>query len=108
MRKHARNRGAFLHDEQHDGDHLEYGLELAIPRGGNDFALARGDHAHTAHDEFAGDDNEHGPTRQRPQLNKHEQRRNDKHLIGQRIHEFAEVGNLAARTSEVAIEPVGA
>ena len=108
MRNHARNRGALLHNEQNDGDHLEYRFELAVPRSGDNLPLACGDHAHAAHDEFASNDNKHGPTWQRPQFNKHKQRCNDENLIGQRIHEFAEVGNFASRTSEVSIKPIGA
>ena len=97
-----------LDGEQHDGDHLEHGLELSEHARRDDDALAGCHHAHARHDELAREDDEHDPGRKLVQVDERDEGRCDENLVCERVHELAEVGDLVAAAREVAVEPVGA
>ncbi len=109
--------------EQHgDADELEDRLELAGALGGEDDALAGGDEAQAGDEELARHDDEHEKDRPVGQdgglqagagkvvaghFDEHgDEQADDEDLVGQGVHEFAEIGDLAVTAGEEAVEPV--
>ena len=82
--------------EQDDGNHLKHRLELAEHARRDNDALACRHHAHARYDELAREDDEHDPSGQVAELDQRDERGGNQDLVGQGIHELAEIGNFVA------------
>ncbi len=73
---------------------------MTLPLGG-------GDHAQPRHDELARDDDERDPRRKGLELDEGEQCGAHEYLVGKRIEELAQVGDLVSATGEIAVDGIG-
>ena len=91
-----------------DGNHRSRRLVLSELIGRNDHTGRTRDHAQGAHQQLAEQDNEHGPHGYGTKVQEQQQGREHEQLIGDGIQELAKVGDLVARTSQVAINLISA
>jgi hypothetical protein len=100
---------AMVEDGGDYGDDLDYGLELAEFAGLDGEAFAGGDGAETVDEELAADDDDRDPGMHDAGVvgDEKDEGRGDHELVGQRVEEHAEGGDLGAAASEVAVEAVG-
>ena len=96
--------------QQHgnNGHHGEGGLELAPDAGGDDHALLSSQQPQTGYHKFPcnDDDQRNGGHPELVQLHQHRQRRNDQHLVRQRIQKLAEVRHQPSGTGDLAVQHV--
>ncbi len=78
-----------------------------MPARADDDALLGREGAEAGDRELAGDDHHRDPGGEPVQVDEADQRCDDEQLVGERIHELAEVGDLVAAAGDVAVEPVG-
>ena len=93
-------------EEKTDHDHLGGSLGLAGGVGGQDGAVAEGELPQPGDEEIARDQKDGGPRRDVMRPGQTDERRGDEHLVGQRIHEAAEVGLAGQPAGEDAVEVV--
>ena len=95
------------HEHVDHVDDLQHGLELAVLVGGDGDALRDADDAQHAHGDLAADD-DHGDPRGDPVLgHERDERGGDEQLVGERVEELPERGDLLAPPRDVAVELVG-
>ena len=93
-------------EEKTDHDHLGGSLGLAGGVGGQDGAVAEGELPQPGDEEIAGDEKDGRPRRDVMRPGQTDERRGDEHLVGQRIHEAAEVGLAGQPAGEDAVQVV--
>ena len=95
--------------EQHhhaQAHHGRGGFDLAGPGGGDDPALLHGDEPQAGHGKFPEKHNGHHPAGHLPVLDEEAHGRQHQHFIRQRVHKFAEIGDLVVMPGNVAVSKV--
>ena len=93
--------------QDYEGGHLNGGFEFAVKGSSDGLASAGSHHAHAIHGEIANQDNRKDPKRNHAEIGEDEKGEVDKHFVGERVQESAEVGNLLALAGPVAVDFVG-
>ena len=78
-----------------DGNHGNRGLPLAQFICSDHLAVSAGDHAKSADQKFAEEDDEYDPGSEHPLFDKDKKRGKDEQLIGDGIEEFSKIGKLS-------------
>ena len=94
-------------NEQQDGHHLRRHLDLAQPGRRNRDPAGVGQAAQHGHGQLPSQDDGHHPGGRQVHLDERHQGGGDEQLVGQRVHQLAERGDLLPPPREVAVEPVG-
>ena len=94
-------------DQRQHHRHLRRGLELAPHARGDDLALLDRQHAQAGDRELARDDHHRHPGVEPVERDEADERGGDQQLVGERVHQLAELRDLRAAAGEPAVERVG-
>lgn len=86
-------RSLIQQDGGSDHDHLAGGFDLAEGTGRDDLSLCNGNEAETVHRQFAAENDDDDPCFHLAAVQQHDQRGQHQELVGNRINEFAEIGD---------------
>ena len=86
---------------------MEGGFPFAIFAGSNSNASARRHHTEAIHGKITDQNNGKNPKRDDAQIDKNEKGEVDKHFVGQRVEEGAEIGDDFLFASPFAVDEVG-
>lgn len=93
--------------DRDDRDDLGHGFDLAPHIGGDNVALCGGDEPYRGHGELAENDDDQWDRAAQSELDKAHQHGDHEDLVGERIGEFAEVGDQVIAAGDLAVERVG-
>ena len=96
-------------EDEHEAQacHGDSSLDLTGPTGCNDAALSGGDETQACHGKFARQNDHQCPGGIDAPFAEHGHSGDDKHLIGQRVKEFAEVRHLIAAARDLTVQNIG-
>ena len=92
--------------QHHRQQHLQHGLDLAAHARRDDVPLLHGAQPQAGNDEFPRDEDDAGRDVQPPDGRQHDECGMRQQLVGNRVHELAEIRNQVARARDAPVEHI--